>query len=231
MLAVAISFRRRTSSRARFSTRTMADKPPAKREGWFAGIKALHLGGFGAVVLTLATQNIAQEIVGGLAVKTQSAVGVGDEIRLQDGTAGIVHSIGWVHSHLRGYDDLIVRIPNSQFIHSRVTNISRARRSQVKQTIRFRYKDLNKVPDILRDIKEEMKKSCPKLVHDGSAIYRAVITSYEPDHVQAVVNFHFDIPAETEASNRNRQEVLLTISRVMEKHGAEFALPTYIGNI
>jgi len=124
------------------------------------------------------------------------------------------------------YDDLIICIPNSQLLHQRVTNISQAKRSQVKQILRFKYSDLKKIPAVLEDIKEETKVSCPKLVTDGSAIYRAVITSYEADHVQASVNFHFDIPAETEASNRNRQEALLTIARVMEKHGIEFALPT-----
>lgn len=68
--------------------------------------------------------------------------------------------------------------------------------------------------------------SCPKLVTEG-ATYRAVITSFEADHVQAIVNFHFEIPSQTEAFNRNRQEVLLVIARVVEEHGVEFALPTF----
>lgn len=123
------------------------------------------------------------------------------------------------------YDDLVMKIPNSQLIHQRITNISKAKRSQVKQVLRFKYSDLKKIPAILQEIKEETKTSCPKLISDGSAIYRAVITSYEPDHVQALVNFHFEIPAETEASNRNRQEALLAIARVLEKHSVEFALP------
>lgn len=118
-----------------------------------------------------------------------------------------------------------MKIPNSQLIHQRITNISKAKRSQVKQVLRFKYSDLKKIPAILQEIKEETKTSCPKLISDGSAIYRAVITSYEPDHVQALVNFHFEIPAETEASNRNRQEALLAIARVLEKHSVEFALP------
>lgn len=90
--------------------------------------------------------------------------------------------------------------------------------------MRFQYKDLDQVPKVLQDIKEELKTSCPKIVTEG-AVYRAVITSYEPDHVQATVNVHFDIPAETEAASRNRQEALLTMARVMDKHGVAFALP------
>lgn len=119
-----------------------------------------------------------------------------------------------------------MRIPNSQLLHQRVTNISQAKRSQVKQILRFEYSDLNKIPVILQDIKEQVKVSCPKLVCEG-AIYRAVITSFEADHVQAVLHFHFDIPAETEASNQNQQQVLLVIARGMDEHGVEFAFPTF----
>jgi small-conductance mechanosensitive channel len=119
-----------------------------------------------------------------------------------------------------------VRIPNSQLLHQRITNISQAKRSQVKQILRFHYADLNKLPTILQDIKEEVKVACPEIVSEG-AIYRAVVSSFESDHVEAIVNFHFDIPAETEASNRNRQQVLLVIARVIEEHGVEFALPTF----
>lgn len=122
-------------------------------------------------------------------------------------------------------DDLIVRFPNSQLLHQPIINISRAKRSQVKQSLRFKYADLNKIPTILQQVKEGVKESCPKLVTQGTT-YRAVITSFEADHVQALVNFHFDIPAETEAFNRNRQEVLLVIARVMQENDVEFALPT-----
>lgn len=66
-------------------------------------VKPIHVGGLGAVVLTLATQNLAQELVGGLAMKIQSDVAVGDEVKLGDGTGGIIHHLGWVSSSIRGY--------------------------------------------------------------------------------------------------------------------------------
>ena len=205
--------------------------PPKKKQqsggGWsFGGIRLLHAGGLGAVVLTLATQQLAQEIVGGIALHVQDLIHVGDEVWLgrDNDVQGIITELGWIGSSIRGYDDLVIHIPNSQLIHSRVTNVSKGKRSQVKQILRFQYKDLEKVPKVLIEIKDELRTSCPKIVTEG-AIYRAVITSYEPDHVQATVNVHFDIPAETEASNRNRQEALLTMARVMDKHGMEFAPP------
>lgn len=209
--------------------------------------------GLGAAVVALATQTLAQEIAGGLSIMLhRESVAVGDKVKLNDGTVGFVHRLGWVSSTIRGYvfsslsyycygwlemrdslivfslferlDDIYIQIPNSLLIHHPLTNITRAKRSQVKQTLRFKYKDLNKIPIILQDIKDAVKETCPKLVMEG-ATYRAVITSYESDHVQALVNFHFEIPSQTEAFHRNRQEVLLVIANVMKKHRVEFALP------
>lgn len=69
----------------------------------FGSIKSTHVAGVGALVMTLATQNIAQELAGGLSIKIEKEVSVGDEAKLGDGTAGIVFSIGWISSSIRGY--------------------------------------------------------------------------------------------------------------------------------
>lgn len=72
-----------------------------KKQGGF--LKPIHATGLGAIVLTLATQNLAQELAGGFAIHAQSDVAVGDEVKLGDGTGGIVHSIGWISCSIRGY--------------------------------------------------------------------------------------------------------------------------------
>lgn len=178
------------------------------------------------MVLGLASKNLAEELVGGYALKLHGGTSVGDEVKLGDGTEGVVMHLGWVTSEIRGYDDLVIEIPNSQLLHQRVSNVTKAKRSQVKQVLRFRYSDLDKVPGILEEIKYETRDSCPKLISDGTAIFRAVITKFEADHVETAVNFHFDIPSQTEADANNRQQVLLAIARVVERNGVEFALPS-----
>jgi small-conductance mechanosensitive channel len=154
----------------------------------------------------------------------QDLVAVGDEVKLYDGTDGYIHRLGWVSSTIRGLDDIYIQIPNSHLLHKPLTNISRAKRCQVKQILRFKYSDLDHIPTILEEIQSRVKETCPKLITKGTP-YRAVICSYETDHVQAMVNFHFEIPSQTEAFYRNRQEVLVVIGSVMKEHGVEFALP------
>ena len=65
---------------------------------------ALHFAtAFGGVVFSLSTQNLAQEIAGGVAIMMHpDSVALGDEVKLADGTDGHVHRLGWVSSTIRG---------------------------------------------------------------------------------------------------------------------------------
>ena len=40
--------------------------------------------------------------------------------------------------------------------------------SSVKQELRFKYKDADKLPQLVEDIKEEIKKACPDAITDGT---------------------------------------------------------------
>ena len=60
------------------------------------------LGGAGTLALTLALQDLAKRVINGLAISTSDAFEVGDEIRLGDGTSGIVLSVGWLSTVIRG---------------------------------------------------------------------------------------------------------------------------------
>ena len=185
-------------------------------------------GGVGALVFSLASRELATNIVGGFVVQTWDAFNVGDDVKLGDGTEGTVTVIGLVETEICGYDNIAIKIPNSQLFSQRVSNISRIKRSQVKQLVRLKYSDIKKLRTILEDIKGMIRDSCPKLITDGSKPFRAVLTGYEPDHIQAEVNCHFEIPPGSAEFVENREQVLLAIARAMEKNNADFALPSII---
>jgi small-conductance mechanosensitive channel len=186
----------------------------------------LSAGGVGALIFSLASKDLAEQIVGGVALNAWNAIDVGDKVRLNDGTAGTVLEIGLLETIIQGYDNIVTRIPNSQLTRARVSNLSRVTRSRLKQFIRFKYSDLDKLPAVLAEIKEEIRMSCPKLVSDGSKGFHAVLTSYEADHIQGMVLAHFDIQPATGDFIRNRQDVVFAIGRAMKKHGVECALPS-----
>jgi small-conductance mechanosensitive channel len=126
------------------------------------------------------------------------------------------------------YDNIITRIPNSQLTKSRISNLSRCPRSRLRQNLRFKHSDLDKLPALLADIKEEIILSCPKVISDGTKSFHTVVTSFEVDHIQAMVLAHFDIQPVTAEFIRNRHDVLFAIARAMKKHNVEFAIPPVI---
>ena len=75
----------------------------------------------------------------------------------------------------------------------RVSNLSRGQRCSVKQTLRFKYSDIDKLPAVLESIKVEIKKSCPALITDGTRPFRAVLTGYHSDHIAAHVDCRFNL--------------------------------------
>jgi small-conductance mechanosensitive channel len=182
-------------------------------------------GGAGALAVSFASKDLGQAIVKGFAMQNWDAFKVGDWVRFGDGTSGTIVSVGLVETEVMGGDNVITRIPNSELSH-RISNLSQSRRSQVKQTLRFKYSDLDKLPSVLEDIKNEIAVSCPKLVLDGSKPFHAVLEKYEPDHVQAAVDCHFDIQPASSEYLENQQEVVLAINRAVKRRGLEFALPS-----
>lgn len=135
--------------------------------------------------------------------------------------------IGLVETLIKGYDNIVTRIPNSQLTSARISNLSRVKQSRLKQMLRYKYSDIDKLPALFADIKVEVKQSCPKLVTQGKS-FHAVIKSYEPDHISCFAQAHFDIQPATSESINNRQEFLLAIHRAMKKHKINFALPAFV---
>ena len=191
------------------------------------GLRSVLTGsGIGAIVFSLASRDLAQQIMGGFIIQAWDAFDVGDSIRLGDGTEGTVAKIGLVETELVGSDNISVKIPNSQLTSQRVSNLSSIHQSQVHQLLRFKYSDLDKLSFVLNDIKDEIKTSCPRLILDGTKPFQAVLTQYQADHIQAVVNCHFDIPPGSGEYTNNRQEVLLAIARALKRNNVTFALPS-----
>ena len=100
--------------------------------------------------------------------------------------------------------------------------MSRTPRSQVKQELRISYDDASKLPKLLETIKDEIKRSCPKLITDGSRPFRAHWRNFEDDHLQIVVDCHFMIKPTGGEYWDNRQVVLEAIYRAAKKTGVHF---------
>lgn len=112
------------------------------------------VSGVSALFFSLLSKDLAEHIVGGLSVQVWDAFSVGEIISLGNGLSGKVVSIGLVETEIES-NNVITKIPNSKIANEIVSNISRAPKSQVVQTIRFKYEDIKKVPKVLADMRGE----------------------------------------------------------------------------
>ena len=73
--------------------------------------------------------------------------------------------------------------------------MSRMTRSRFQHALRFQYKDIEELSKILGDILEAIQATCsPSLITDGSKPFQAVLTKYEPNHIEAQVTRHSTVP-------------------------------------
>ncbi len=183
------------------------------------------LGSVGTLVFSLASKDIAANFVSGLALSASNKFHVGEDVRIGNEYQGVVHKMGWMHTDIRGYDEIITRVPNAEVANLKVSNISRIGRSQVKQTLYFDYKDIDKIGDIITDIKTEISRSCPKLVADGTRPFFCHWREFKETKLEVVVDTHFTIRHGCAEYFDTRQTMLQAISRAAKKNDVKFALP------
>ena len=184
------------------------------------------LSGAGTFAITLASQDLVKRMLNGVALAASDAFNVGDSILLGDGTTGIVTYMGWLNTEIRGFDEVITKIPNTQLSDIRISNRSRMIYSQVKQRLRFEYEAIDIIPELCEEIREEIARSCPKVVTDGSRTFRVKWTDYQSDHVEVVVDCRLRNGPSGEKYYEARQGILEAIARAVKKRGIKFAVPT-----
>ena len=192
-----------------------------------AGLSSIFaLSGAGTLTLTLAVQDLVKKSMGGLALASSDKFSIGDSIALGDGTKGTVQQIGWLNTNIKGGDELITSIPNSQLMDLRITNRSNQKYSQVIQTLRFDYSDVDRIPALLACIKDEIKASCPEVITDGSHPFRVHWTNFEADHLEVTVDCRLNSPPIGDKFYDVRQNILVAIARAVKKMEVTFAMPT-----
>merc|ERR1712157_347708 len=122
-----------------------------------------------------------------------------------------------------------INIPYSEIREQKIINLSTADKSQVQQTLRFQYKDLYRLKDILQEIKNEIKNTCAStLITDSSRSFTVVMTDYKEDHISVNVDTHHNVKPNCDEYDETRSYVLEAIARVMNRNDMNFALPSVV---
>ena len=124
---------------------------------------------------------------------------------------------------IRGSDEVMVSVPNTDLAKQQVSNLSRVRHSQVKTTLRFKLKDADELPHLLETIKEEIIATSPAVITDGSRPFRVVWSDYGSDALEVDVNVHLRIRPMGDEYWVTRQRILHAIRKAVKKHDMTFA--------
>lgn len=186
-----------------------------------AGLMAA--GGIGGLAVGLAARDMIANFFGGLTVFVDRPFGVGDWILLKDqGIEGTVEEIGWRQTTIRKFDKRPVYVPNSTFTTASVETPSRMTHRRIYETIGIRYDDVAVMQPITDEVRA-MLEDHPDL--DTSQTLMVHFDAFGPSSLDFFI-YCMTKTVVWQEYHAVKQDVLLKVSDIIERHGASIAFPT-----
>lgn len=186
----------------------------------------IAFGGVGGLALAFASQEIIANFFSGAMIYLTQPFLVGDLINVPEkNIEGYVEEIGWYMTRIRTIDKRPVYIPNSIFSKIIVITPSRMSHRQFKETFNLRYEDMPKIASLIEAIKEMLKTHPDIDQRQKIMVYINNFATYSLD----VLISAYTKTTSSEAYFELRQDLLLKIYKIIEKHDAKPAVPiTYV---
>lgn len=188
----------------------------------------LAAGGIGGLAIGFAAKDLLANFFGGLTIYLDRPFSVGDWIRSPDKEIeGTVEFISWRHTRVRGFNKNPIYVPNALFTTIVVENPSRMSHRRIKETIGLRYQDIGKLSAIVADVKAMLQE------HDEIDETQTLIVNF---NTFGPSSLDFFIYTFTKTKNwilfhEVKQDVLMKVAEIIDKHGAQIAFPTHIVHI
>lgn len=196
----------------------------------FSITSLLAFGGVAGIALGFAAQGLVANLLGGITIYASRPFKVGDHIvfmgtRAAGGyigwQAGEVQHIGWRATRILDWNGKPFYVPNAKFNTDTVINHSRMAYREISEYVHIRLEDVDKVSAIVADVNhmlEEHPEMGDYLVFrlDGYGAYavKLYLYAYTAGHIVAYTEFM-----------RVKQDVLLRIAAIIDRHGARLAVP------
>lgn len=183
----------------------------------------LAIGGLGTLALGFAARDLLANFFGGLMIYWDRPFKVGEWIRSSEKEIeGYVEEIGWRLTKIRTLEKRVLYIPNATFSTLSVENPSRMSHRRIKETISLSYDDIHILPIIAREIRT-MLENDPRI--DTQLPIIVNLTTFGPYSLDIIVE-SFTGVTETQAFHQVKQDVLLQIATIIDRHDATLAFPT-----
>ena len=183
----------------------------------------LAFGGMGGIAVGFAAKDLLSNLFGGLMIHLDRPFSLNDFVRLpEQQLGGTVEYIGWRHTRLRSADKTALYVPNAVFSTIVVENITRMSHRRLDLTIGLRYEDMDKVDVVSADIRSLLENH-PDVDHD--LIVAVGLEEFADSSLNLKV-LAFTPSTDFQKFRLFKQDVMLQISVILSKHGADIAFPT-----
>ena len=183
----------------------------------------LAFGGVGGIAVGFAAKDLLANFFGGLMIYLDRPFAVGDWIRSPDREIeGTVEHIGWRLTIIRTFDYRPLYVPNSVFATIAVENPSRMLNRRIYETIGLRYNDVAKVQTIVEEVKQMLQEH-PEI--DTSKTLMVNFNAFGPSSLDFFI-YTFTRTTNWIDYHGIKEQVLLKVYEIIDKHSAEIAFPT-----
>jgi len=183
----------------------------------------LAFGGIGGIAIGFAAKDLLANFFGGLMIYMDRPFALGDWIRSDDRKIeGIVEHIGWRLTCIRTFDKRPLYVPNSVFMTIAVENPSRMTNRRIYETIGLRYGDADKIGLVVSDVKTMLLEH-PEIDTEATLIVNLV--SFSASSLDFFI-YTFTKTTDWVRFHEIKQDIMLKIISIVEKHGTEIAFPT-----
>ena len=183
----------------------------------------LAFGGIGGIAVGFAAKDVLANFFGTLMLLVDKPFVVGDWIRSPDREIeGTVEDVGWRTTRIRTFDRRPLYVPNANFASLTVENPQRMENRRIYETFRLRYEDMPRVKELMDEVREMLRN------HPAIDVTRTLMVNLDT-YTEFSVNFFvytFTKTTEWTEFHEIKEEILLLISDIVHKHGADFAFPT-----
>ncbi|HCM04505.1 MAG TPA: mechanosensitive ion channel protein MscS [Oceanospirillales bacterium] len=183
----------------------------------------LAFGGMGGLIVGMAAKDLLANFFGSIIIYLDKPFIVGEWIRSPDRSIeGTVEKIGFRLTVIRTFDKRPLYVPNAVFTNISVENPSRMKNRRIKETIGVRYKDAQKLPIILDEVRTMLVE------HNDIDNDQTLIVNFDTFGASSLEFFIYTFTKTTNwiEYHHIKQDVMLKILNIIHSHDADCAFPT-----
>ena len=177
--------------------------------------------GIGSVVITLAAQDTAKNLFGGVMILMDKPFVIGDWIQTTN-YEGIVEDISFRSTGIRTFDNSLVNIPNGVLSNEAIINWSKMEKRKYKLTLKL---DLDTPVEVIQRL---TSKIYFMLINDSNVINDDTYVKFdeiEPDGI-AIMIYVFTDSVDYASYLNAKEHINRNILQIVENEGVKLSYPT-----